>query len=99
MFSIIHNIPTTYTDSMSAEEAAEYVDCERLLWAQKNKELGGVTLKLEGDEVVITAREKSPIIRVRRLTGYLSRAENINPAKQSEIADRETHFSMRGWQG
>lgn len=60
-------------------------------WEQMGKEIACLHLNLEGDEVVIQAEEKSPIRRVRRITGYLSNIENFNDAKKAECHDRYVH--------
>ena len=76
---------------MFPEEIAILVDEEVRQWASKGKEIATIKFALEGDEVVIEAEEKSPIKRVRRITGYLSNIENFNPAKQAECRDRVIH--------
>ena len=53
---------------------------------------GQIELSIEQDEVVVKATEKSPIRRVRRITGYLSTIERFNDPKQAELNHRVTHF-------
>lgn len=48
-------------------------------------------LGLDGEEIIVKATEKSPIRRVRRITGYLSSIDNFNDAKVAECRSRVTH--------
>jgi hypothetical protein len=38
--------------------------------------------------------DKSPIVRTRRITGYLSNLQNFNTSKSYEERDRVKHFFM-----
>jgi len=58
------------------------------------KEIAKIELNLEGHEIAITITHKSPIKRVRRITGYLSNIESFNDAKQAECRDRVSHGSL-----
>lgn len=89
---IINGINVQMPESMAKEEAAHYVVDELVLWRAKGKEINHIELSLDGNEVIVKAYEKSPIKRVRRITGYLSTTENFNDAKRSELQDRVTHF-------
>ncbi|MBP1763975.1 MAG: anaerobic ribonucleoside triphosphate reductase [Firmicutes bacterium] len=80
-------------EGMKEDEAKYYVDEEIKSWESKGKVLGKVVLELDKDEVVIKAFEKSPIRRIRRITGYLSEQTNFNDAKRAELAQRTYHFS------
>lgn len=90
---LINGISVRMPESMAKEEAAHYVVDEMVLWNAKGKEINHIELSLDGDEVVVKAYEKSPIKRVRRITGYLSTTDNFNDAKRAELHDRVTHFS------
>ena len=76
---------------LSYEEIAHFVAEEKHLWENKHKKLGQLELSLNGEEVIVKATEKSPICRVRRITGYLSAIDNFNDAKVAECKDRATH--------
>ena len=76
---------------LTPEEIARFVAEEKDLWEAKNKQLGQIELRLEGEEVVVKATEKSPIRRIRRITGYLSSFDNFNDAKAAECTDRTKH--------
>ena len=89
---IINGISVQMPESMAKEEAAHYVVDELVLWRANGKEINHIELSLDGNEVIVKAYEKSPIKRVRRITGYLSTTENFNDAKRSELHDRVTHF-------
>lgn len=90
---LINGILVKMPESMAKEEAAHYVVDEMVLWKAKGKEINHIELSLDGDEVIVKAYEKSPIKRVRRITGYLSTTDNFNDAKRAELDDRVTHFS------
>lgn len=89
---LINGISVEIPDGMVKEEAQHYVLDEVELWKEKGKIINHIALSLAGDEIVIKAYEKSPIKRVRRITGYLSTTDNFNDAKQAELHDRVTHF-------
>ena len=63
-------------------------------WQSQGKEVGEVRISKDKDndaKVVIASLPKSPIKRVRRITGYLSAVENFNDAKRAELKDRVKH--------
>lgn len=67
---------------------------ERVIWLAKNKVLAKMTFAVDGDEIVIEAKERSPISRIRRLTGYLSKFDNFNEAKKAEAIARRPHVNL-----
>lgn len=77
--------------ALSSQEIEQLAVSEIQEWAELGKDLASIQMNLEGDEVVIQAIEKSPIRRVRRITGYLSNIENFNDAKRAECHDRYVH--------
>ena len=87
----INGITVVADPGLHKEEVELLVAQEAEEWGALGKEIAGITLELEGDEVLIHATEKSPIRRVRRITGYLSNIENFNPAKKAECQDRYAH--------
>ena len=76
---------------LTPEEIAHFVAEEKLLWEDQKKQLGKIELCLDGEEVIVKASEKSPIRRIRRITGYLSSIDNFNDAKVAECIDRTKH--------
>lgn len=89
----IDNIAVTADDNINREEAAQYVHNERERFQQQNKVVASVELRLcDNDEVEIKSTPRSPIARVRRITGYLSTIERFNDAKQAELRDRFQHL-------
>lgn len=74
------------------DEVKYWVENEIEEWKKTGKEIAEISLFLEANEVVIEAVEKSPIKRVRRITGYLSNIENFNEAKRAECEDRMIHM-------
>ncbi|VBB08952.1 ribonucleoside-triphosphate reductase anaerobic [Lucifera butyrica] len=78
---------------LSQEEARQYAEEEIERWQAEGKRLNRVVLRLDGNEVIVKAFEKSPIMRVRRITGYLSNINNFNDAKKAELYDRYKHMS------
>ncbi len=89
---LMNNVLVDIPEGMTDEEAKHYVDEEIEIWKTKRKTLDKVILTLDGDEVVIKSIERSPIMRTRRITGYLSTVDKFNDAKRAELADRVTHF-------
>lgn len=87
----VNSVKITADPALTAEEVAAVVNEEIRQWQERGKQLGAVSLTLEGDEIVIRATERSPIRRVRRITGYLSTLEQFNDAKRAECGDRIEH--------
>lgn len=88
---LINDVLVEYPPSITEAEVAQYVEDELAMWAGRGKQLASIAIELAGDEVVIRSLEKSPIRRVRRITGYLSEVSNFNDAKQAELKARITH--------
>ena len=89
--TLINQVAVEYDPVLSVDEMTAIVNEEVKLWQEKHKELARVTLTVDGDSVVVKAVEKSPVRRVRRITGYLSNMENFNDAKQAELQQRYKH--------
>ena len=87
----IQGVTIMADNALSAQEIEQLALQEISEWEQMGKELSSLQLELDGNEVVIQAVEKSPIRRVRRITGYLSNIENFNDAKKAECHDRYVH--------
>lgn len=73
------------------DEVKYLVENERKEWQGLGKEIAEISLALDGSEVCVEVKEKSPIKRVRRITGYLSNLENFNEAKRAECEARVIH--------
>lgn len=89
---IIDGIKVITEAGITEEEIRSIVQEEIRLWNRKGKVLAGVQLMVEGEEIVVKAVERSPIRRVRRITGYLSTEDRFNAAKQAELFDRQAHM-------
>ena len=89
---VIHGVKVSADPALDREEIASVVQEEIRLWQQGSKQLGAVDLTLEGDSIVVRASERSPIRRVRRITGYLSTVDQFNDAKKAECAARKVHM-------
>lgn len=92
MAQMIGGIRVVAEESITEAEIAEIVATEKTLWRAQNKEIAEIHISVEEEELVITSIERSPIKRVRRITGYLSTNERFNDAKQAELSDRVSHF-------
>ena len=90
---IIDGVSVIASSELSDHEIETVVSDELKMWTSKNKVLAAVELSLDGDSILVTATEKSPIRRVRRITGYLSNMENFNDAKKAELASRKTNIA------
>lgn len=90
--TMINQVVVTYDPELSMDEITAIVKEEVKLWGDKSKELARVEITLDGDDIIVKSVEKSPVRRVRRITGYLSNVENFNDAKQAELAQRYKHM-------
>ncbi len=86
--SIILGVKVTRPNSMPEAEASEYVEDQ--LKVRKGK-LVAMDIKLADDGFVELHPHYDSVIRIRRITGYLSEVKNFNPAKQDEAAARVVH--------
>jgi hypothetical protein len=91
---LVDGIQVVADPALTTEEIAHFVTEEKRLWNSNNKKLGLLELGLDGEEIVVKATEKSPIRRVRRITGYLSSIDNFNDAKVAECGDRTKHVTQ-----
>lgn len=91
---IINGVAVTADPALNNEEITTIVDAELQEWAKRGKTLARIELSIDGEEVVIKAVEKSPVRRIRRITGYLSSVDNFNDAKRAECEDRKTHIAI-----
>lgn len=89
------NIQITCDRGISQKEVESIVAEERKFYASRGKELAEIELKLENDEILIKSYERSPIKRIRRITGYLSEEHNFNTAKQAELHNRVQHCQTK----
>lgn len=89
--TMINQVVVTYDPELSMDEITAIVKEEVKLWGDKSKELARVEVTLDGENIIVKSVEKSPVRRVRRITGYLSNIENFNDAKRAELAQRYKH--------
>jgi len=89
---LIDGIKVVADNDISYAEIEQIVAEEKALWEMKSKTLSSVTISIEGDELVIKAVERSPIKRLRRISGYLADVDAFNDAKHHELLDRVNHF-------
>lgn len=87
----IQGVTVIADENLAQKEIELLVSAEIEEWKKLGKEMASISLELDGQEVLIHAVEKSPIRRVRRITGYLSNIENFNDAKRAECLDRVVH--------
>ena len=84
---IVNNVKVNCNEEINEKEAAEYVN----LMKSPEKRLVELDIKIKDDDVLLTPHYDT-IVRVRRITGYLSNVKNFNAAKKSEQSDRVKHF-------
>lgn len=89
--TMFNQVAVAYDPALSTDEITAIVQEEVKLWEDKSKELARVELTLDVENIIVKTMEKSPVRRVRRITGYLSNMENFNDAKQAELAQRYKH--------
>ncbi len=88
---VVNGVQVIADPRLSREEINQFIAEEQQLWRSRNKILGQIELSIDQEEVIVKATEKSPIRRVRRITGYLSSIDNFNDAKVAECSDRAKH--------
>jgi len=88
---IVDGVRVTYTDDISDQEATVYANQEIAEWKGQHKQIDYMMIKLDGDEVVIESHERSPIRRIRRISGYLAEINSFNDAKLAEVSERVDH--------
>lgn len=93
---IIDGISVTAEMGVTEEEIQQILIEEKANYATQGKTLASVNISIDGEELIIKAKEKSPIKRIRRITGYLSEQNNFNAGKQAELADRVIHNKNLG---
>ena len=84
---IVNNVKVNCNEEINEKEAAEYVN----MMKSPEKRLVELDIKIKDDDVLLTPHYDT-IVRVRRITGYLSNVKNFNAAKKSEASDRVKHF-------
>ena len=84
---IVNNVKVNCNEEINEKEAAEYVN----MMKSPEKRLVELDIKIKDDDVLLTPHYDT-IVRVRRITGYLSNVNNFNAAKKSEASDRVKHF-------
>lgn len=89
---LIDNIEVEAQEGVTEEEIAAEVAKEKKVWAKKKKALSRIEITIDGDELVVKSFERSPIKRIRRITGYLSTEDRFNNAKQAELNDRQAQL-------
>lgn len=86
---IIDNVQINCNYEISEEEARAYFNYEKQL--RPNMTMLALDIDIDGDEVTLIPHYNT-IVRVRRITGYLSNVKNFNSAKQKEQSDRVKHL-------
>ena len=88
----IDEIAVLADNELTDEEVNFIVQAEKSEWASANMAIDSITLEVDCSEIKITSVERSPIRRIRRITGYLSDYNNFNAAKKAEERDRYKHM-------
>ena len=92
---IVDDIVVTAQEGVTGQEILHIVTDEQESWTAAGKEIASIDIAIDGGELIITTTEKSPINRVRRITGYCAPIDSFNPAKRAELRDRVVHFGRR----
>jgi anaerobic ribonucleoside-triphosphate reductase activating protein len=90
-FTAEGDITVVVRGEICEEQVQEIIAEERERWREKGKPLAKIEMTADGDEIEVRSFERSPIKRIRRITGYLSEVDNWNAAKRAELADRLPH--------
>lgn len=85
----LDGVKVSCADGISEQEAALYLHDQ--LQVMPHKSLLALDLALNGEEVEVRPHYDS-IVRVRRITGYLSTLPRFNDAKRAEASERVAHL-------
>lgn len=85
----INGVMVFCPEEINEQEATAYLHSQ--LQVMPHKTLLSMDLELDGDDVIIKPHYDS-IVRVRRITGYLSTLPRFNDAKKQEAHDRVAHL-------
>lgn len=88
---LIDGITVITQEGIEEEQLIDIVQEERKLWAAENKKIAKIELRIDGNDIVVKSTERSPIRRIRRITGYLSTIERFNDGKVAELKGRVVH--------
>jgi hypothetical protein len=91
---LVKDVLVEYPHEITEGEAIQYAEGEIELWAKNERKLEKVIIEIDENdenEVIIRGFERSPIKRIRRITGYLSEVSNFNDAKRAELKARVMH--------
>lgn len=91
--SAYKGVAVTTDAEIAKEEIHRIVDEEIERWKESDLKLDSVAMELKGDTIYVVSSERSPIRRLRRITGYISTLDSFNDAKRAEAKDRVAHTS------
>ena len=86
---IIDNVKINCKTEISEQEARTYFN----MMKKPDKMLKELDIDIDGEDVNLKPHYDT-IVRVRRITGYLSNVNNFNAAKKHEQSDRVKHFKL-----
>ena len=85
----LNGIKVASAEGISKQEATSYLEDQLTVMPQKT--LLSMDIDLDGNDVILKPHYDS-IVRVRRITGYLSTLPRFNDAKKAEATDRVAHI-------
>ena len=86
---IIDNVKINCNIEISEAEARSYFNSEKQL--RPNMTMLALDIEIAGDDVVLTPHYDT-VVRLRRITGYLSTLPRFGDSKKQEVHDRVSHF-------
>ncbi|MBW2672565.1 MAG: hypothetical protein JRD89_04000 [Deltaproteobacteria bacterium] len=86
---IVDDITVIVRGEIHEKQVEEIIAEERQRWEGKQYPLAKIEMAADGNEVEIKSYPRSPIKRIRRITGYLAPVDAWNAAKKAELADRQ----------
>ena len=89
---VFNDVRVNCPDEMPQQEALEYI--KEQLAVFPSRKLVEMEIALEGDQVRLEPHYDS-IVRVRRITGYLSTIPRFNDAKKDEEKSRLRHIRLQ----
>jgi len=86
---ILDNIKINCDDEISEAEARSYLTAQKEQFPSRT--LLALDIEIAGDDVVLTPHYDT-VVRLRRITGYLSTLPRFGDSKKAEAHDRVSHF-------
>ena len=86
---VINGVNIVCNEKITVDELQKYLELEQKRFPYRK--IDKLVIEISGEDVFLKPVFNS-VIRLRRITGYLSNINNFNNAKQEEAHDRVKHI-------